>query len=81
MQIKDIENALNEANLEPYGLNSILSFISGNVGIAKNGNLKLSIELPKEALKGESIPFGMDDFKIKPLLLFCKSKTNREDQQ
>lgn len=74
MTIEEIKKGLEDNNLEPYGVNQLMSFINGNVSVTKKGNLKLSIELPSEVLKKKSVPFSIEDFNIVPLLLFCKHK-------
>lgn len=76
MDYKEIEEALKDMKLEPYGLSDIWKFVSGNMQIKKNGNFKVTLEFPKECLKRDSIPFKLDDFDIVPLLLFAKQKEN-----
>jgi len=74
MTFEELKNSIENANLTPYGLNQIMSFVNGNVQVKSNGNLKLSIEFPAEILKKKSVPFTLKDFNIVPLILFCKHK-------
>lgn len=74
MEYQEIEKSLEDVNLSPYGLNTLMSFISGNVQVKNNGNLKITVELPADVLKKKSVPFSLSDFNIVPLLLFCKHK-------
>lgn len=77
--MKEFLEMIEDAKLDFVGSTHIMNRASGEMRRMKNGNLKMTIELPPEVmiegLKG--IPFLGDGWALEPVIVFFKKRESK----